>query len=285
MQEDTGAYMEQSPSEIVSGQRNDGVMQEQDRTGIPGSTIKIIAIISMFIDHFAATILARGIEANGGTVVLSFSNGIPEPIVFVYFVMRLIGRLGFPIFIFLLVEGFQHTRNRWKYLLRLFLFALVSEIPFDLAFNISRTRLLQGTFIEFGYQNVFFTLAIGMLTIICMDLVWNTSLPKGVRVILQFPIMVTGAILAELLQTDYGAAGVLAIAMMYFCRNLKPVLGSLFTCLVLVITNFFEITAFFILIPIANYNGKRGLNLKYVFYAFYPVHLLLLAGVCVLLGY
>ncbi|MBQ8983638.1 MAG: conjugal transfer protein TraX [Lachnospiraceae bacterium] len=257
----------------------------QEKKGISGSTVKLIAIITMFIDHFAATIIERGIYANGGMIDYSFEGGMPEPIVIVYMILRLIGRLGFPIFIFLLIEGFKYTRNRWKYLLRLAIFALVSEIPFDLAFWISRNQIFKGKFIEFGHQNVFFTLAIGMLTIICMDLILNTKMPTAVKVILRILIMIAGAATAELLRTDYGALGVFAISAMYFFRNKKPVLGALFTCIVLTIGNLFEFTSFLVLLPIAKYDGRRGLNLKYVFYAFYPVHLLLLAGVCLLLGY
>ncbi len=108
---------------------------------LSGSDLKIIAVIAMFLDHLAATVLVRCLV----TGVFWDQAAWYE----VYQVMRNIGRVAFPIYCFLLVEGFIHTSDRRKYALRLFLFALISEIPFDLAFN--------AQVLEFGYQNVFFT--------------------------------------------------------------------------------------------------------------------------------
>lgn len=135
---------------------------ETGKKGIPGSTIKIIAVAAMLIDHVAAALLTRMLIQKGAWALRYMGeearnawmaeNGL------LYYgteVMRIIGRLGFPIFCFLLVEGFQKTRNRHKYAFRLGLFALISEIPFDLAFC--------GKVLEFHYQNVYFTLLIGML--------------------------------------------------------------------------------------------------------------------------
>ena len=110
------------------------------KKGITGSTLKIIAIIAMFIDHFAAIVMDRYLFASGFYVrdtesgILAIDPSIPNGMM-IYWIdvaLRLIGRIGFPIFCFLLIEGFIHTRCRWKYLLRLTIFALVSEIPFDL---------------------------------------------------------------------------------------------------------------------------------------------------------
>ena len=133
------------------------------RKGLSGSTLKIIAVVTMLIDHIGAAILARmmmvnglgGIDQSDTTAVMQwYSNN--TTLFQVYQVMRSIGRIAFPIFCFLLVEGFEHTHDRKKYALRLGLFALISEIPFDLAFS--------SEVLEFQYQNVFFTLFIGMLT-------------------------------------------------------------------------------------------------------------------------
>ena len=105
--------------------------------GLSGSTLKLIAIITMLIDHIGAAVIARLLIAGQGS----------EMLYKIYYAMRAVGRVAFPIFCFLLVEGFFYTGSRKKYALRLFGFALLSEIPFDLAFS--------GKILEFGYQNVF----------------------------------------------------------------------------------------------------------------------------------
>ncbi len=135
-------------------------MEMEKKSGLSGSTLKWIAIAAMFIDHVAAALLARLIVTGQGNA----------PLYGVYLAMRFVGRLGFPIFCFLLVEGFQRTRDRWKYARRLGTFALVSEIPFDLAFN--------GQVLETAYQNVFFTLLLGLLLLCCLEL---PDAPKSSR--------------------------------------------------------------------------------------------------------
>ena len=117
--------------------------------GISGSTLKLIAIVSMLIDHTAATVIRA--------LLISASPDWQPGLRTLYSVSRDIGRLAFPIFCFLLVEGFLHTRNPKKYAGRLFLFALISEIPFDLA--------LQSGWFDPGKQNVYFTLLIGLLVL------------------------------------------------------------------------------------------------------------------------
>jgi hypothetical protein len=96
-------------------------------------------------------------------------------------------------------------------------------------------------------------------------------------------ILVAGMVLATLLKTDYSAFGVLTIAAVYGLRrsHVKAALGA---CIVLTIMSLNEITAFFALIPVALYNGKRGLKLRYVFYIFYPAHLLILYLICYFMG-
>ena len=96
-------------------------------------------------------------------------------------------------------------------------------------------------------------------------------------------ISIAGMILAYLLHTDYSSVGVLAIVVMYLLRN-KPIRGAAMTCFILMCSSIFEATALLILIPVKLYNGSRGWNLKWIFYAFYPVHLLILGLACILMG-
>lgn len=246
--------------------------------GLSGSTLKLIAIITMLIDHVGAAVVARILASGDGSGTLYG----------VYFALRNIGRIAFPIFCFLLVEGFEHTRDRKKYALRLLAFALISEIPFDLAFS---SKVL-----EFGYQNVFFTLFLGLLTIMAFHTVeekmgWHPLLrgdgqqPKEYWRVLLSWIALTGVVLAGmgcayLLRTDYAARGVMCILVLYLFRRNRG-MQILAGCLAFF---WWELPALVAFIPIAFYNGKRGWNIKYFFYLFYPVHLLLLYLVCLYLG-
>ncbi len=258
------------------------------KKGITGSTLKIIAIIAMFIDHFAAIVLDRYLLASEFYVQSSNGMGIDPNVpngMLIYWIdmlMRLIGRLGFPIFCFLMIEGFGYTRSRWKYLLRLIIFALLSEIPFDLAFNM----------VGESYQNVFFTLAIGLAVIWGIELATNRIEQKihgksqDIRqVIVAVVITAIGCLVAEALYTDYASTGIIAIAIMYWLKkNNSKVAAIVGGCTVLTIAMPIEFTGFATVPLIAKYNGQRGLKLKYVFYLFYPLHILLWYLVCLWMG-
>ena len=127
----------------------------QKRQGLSGTTLKLMACITMLIDHIGASCLEAGLLvpliASG-----TFSTD-PAAVSLLQMdrVLRYIGRLAFPIFCFLLVEGFLHTHDVKRYVERLFLFGLLSEVPFDMAFF--RTPF------HWGNQNVYWTLALGVL--------------------------------------------------------------------------------------------------------------------------
>ncbi|MGN0368482.1 MAG: TraX family protein [Wujia sp.] len=254
------------------------------QTGMSGSTLKLLAMGSMLIDHIGATIVERQMLRNP-------SNFAPDgtlelnAIVILYFVMRIIGRLAFPIFIFLLVEGYSHTRNPRRYIVRLLLFAGISEIPFDLAFRISSRKARQGVWIDTSAQNVFFTLAIGLAAIHMIKQVQERYGKKGKSIAIQMVVIVLTALLAELLHTDYAAAGVLAIIVAYYTKELSVRQRTIFFCIPLVIASPLEVAAVVDSCFFRRYNGTRGLSLKWVFYLFYPLHLLVLAGVCIMMGW
>lgn len=222
--------------------------------GISGSGLKIIAVLSMLTDHVGAILLG--------------SYEVP------YYACRIAGRIAFPIFCFLLTEGFFHTKNRSKYFLRLFLFAWISEIPFDLAFS--------GAVFFPGYQNVFFTLSIGLLTIQGMSLCKERLSSPSARAGCNLAVLAAGMLAAWLLKTDYGEVGVLTIALFYSLHETR-VLATGAACLVLCLSNLIEFSACAAIPLVACYSGKRGISLKYAFYVFYPAHLLLLALVSRLL--
>ncbi len=241
--------------------------------GIPGSTLKLIAIITMLLDHIGASLLEpmlMNAATAAGMTTWSYEAlfSICPELMIPYSILRLIGRIAFPIFCFLLVEGFLHTRNVKRYALRLGLFALISEIPFDLAFRRQA--------FYWDYQNVFFTLFIGLLVIACLhaseEFFAGKKLPCA---LMNLIIVIVGMLLAYLLKTDYGCMGVLTIIILYELRRnrLSAISGA---CFCLTCMSLLEITSFISVPLVKKYNGERGLSLKYFFYAFYPVHLFLL---------
>ncbi len=267
---------------------------------ITGFHLKLIATISMFIDHFAAVVVWGSINASYGVSgSIGIDSGLLEKFLTwiaynrdfvwtVYETLRLIGRIAFPIYCFLIVEGFLHTKNVAKYALRLGIFAVISEIPFDLAFS--------GIWWESAYNNVFLTLVIGLLVIwglsyvlkfhsYWMEQKWDGFIGKVLTIGAGTILIFAGGYTAEyFLNTDYGAAGVVTIVIMYILRKM-PWLGFFLAVLALTaMTNSTEIIALVGLVPMCYYNGERGKNIKYFFYAFYPVHLLLLWLVTVAIG-
>lgn len=213
--------------------------------------LKCIAILAMLTDHIGAVF-------------------VPENTL-CYMMMRAIGRISFPIFCFLIVEGFYHTHNLRRYEGRLLLFACLSEIPFNLAFY-RRIFFWQ-------HQNVFFTLWIGLGTIFLLQKVSDQiELPMLQKRMLQGFIFITAGLCAYGIHSDYDFVGIFMIVAFYFFRKEHK---RLFFSLCIICLCFFEVQEFFALfalIPIFCYNGKKGLSLQYFFYLFYPFHLLLIYG-------
>ena len=203
--------------------------------------------------------------------------------------MTCIGRLSFPIFAFMIVEGYFHTKNLKKYVLRLLVFAIISEIPFNLAMG---SRVFYPL-----HQNVLwsFLIAIGLMH-------WNekakATQKKWRQIVVGCVTVLLGYILGLLTMVDYYHAGILTVLVFYFFRQKKwwSYLAQ-FVCLWYINTEIlggfgYEIPLFgktvfvqrqgfalLALIPIWLYRGKQGYHskmLQYVYYAFYPVHLLIL---------
>jgi len=227
-------------------------------------TLKMIAVVTMFIDHFA--------HMFGGRLVFAL---VPA--------MRAVGRLAFPIFVYFIGEGYRRTGDVNKYLARLGIFALISEIPFDLmAHNVRNIPMLYPlTWLELSHQNVFFTLFLGLFA----ANIYNkaSTIPKLVA-LLPLPF-----VLAYFLQADYGVVGVV---MVFGCAVLdhKPLrLALLFAGgLVLYSPLPADVAAAWMvgytaaLGLLVYYNGTQGPRLKWMFYSFYPLHILVLFGLLVL---
>lgn len=225
---------------------------------LSGSSLKLLAVIVMLIDHTAAFILYLYKPATQPILLLGSHE------LSLYRIMRYIGRTAFPIFAFLLVEGFCHTRNKKKYGRNLLIFAIISEIPWNL--------LHSGTYF-YNKQNVFFTLLLGYIGMAVIERYQDTKLV--LCKIKQTAILLILLLLSILLKADYGIVGfgyVLLIYVLRYNRIFQAILGICFLP-----SKWIGGMAF---IPINLYNGKRGFikgNIsKYLFYGFYPLHLMCL---------
>ena len=230
------------------------------RRGLSGTALKYIACLSMLLDHIGASCLEAGLlQGSSSPILLQLDTAL-----------RLIGRLAFPIYCFLLVEGFVHTHDVRRYFRRLLLFGLVSEIPFDLAFF--RTPFY------WGHQNVYWTLSLGVLALMALR---HFETPDGHAEWRGLACAFGCAALALLAATDYDAIGVLIICALYLTRNDRRL-----QCIAGAVLFAFELTAPLAFVSLWFYNGQRGRcsrTLQKVFYWFYPVHLALLAAITNLL--
>ena len=211
--------------------------------------LKTIAVFSMLLDHIASILLA-----DDYTAVKIFGRSVE-----VYTILRIIGRLAFPIYSFLLVEGFLHTHDRKRYGLRLFAFALISEIPWNLAHA--------GTYRSPG-QNVFFTLFFAYLGLCCIE-AYKDDLFRTTGILAALYAVTL------LFRSDFGVVGFGFVLLLYFFRNRRLLQALCAGCFLP--GTWAPGLAF---IPISFYNGKRGYIrsrfLQYAFYAVYPLHLLVL---------
>lgn len=227
----------------MNGQSASLLENSNCKFGLDSFTLKWIALIAMMIDHVGAVLF-------------------PDVIM-----LRIVGRISFPIYAFLVTEGFFHTRDVKKYMLRLLAFAFLSEIPFDLAVN--------GVVLEFGHQNVFFTLCIGVFFMYAYS--QQTAVWEKVLCV----IFVT--LLGDVFMVDYGAWGVLMIFCFYIFREWRGMKYLTVGCINVIAFGYIQSFAVLSFLPIALYNGKKGRGLKYFFYAAYPIHLLILCIVKMLM--
>lgn len=210
--------------------------------------LKIIALLSMFCDHFGYIFFHK----------LTFLN--------------IIGKIAFPIFAFQISEGYIHTKNLEKYFYRLLIFAIISQIPFMLFLsNISNNYLL---------LNIFFTLLLGLSAITIYD--------KSSNKIIGIFLAICIAGISELLKCDYGWFGVTVIFLFYMFKNNKLWMNISIIISILIkyvisfiqypssINMYLAIATILSLIFINLYNGKKGKNTKYLLYIFYPLHLMVL---------
>jgi hypothetical protein len=233
-------------------------------------TLKLIALACMFMDHLAAV----------------FPQYFP-------FIFRNFGRVAMPLFVYFVAEGCRRTGSMPRYLARLGLFALVSQIPFSLAFSYMRHRELRFSFLS--DTNIFYTLFLGAL---CVFIFQKLKELRGGAWLIFFPLAVL-MFIADRIGADYGGRGVLFLFLMYVIPEKRPRIIAMAAFMLFMYGNFLP-GALFSGIGIAPYmnvrftgmlagglasavlaalyNGERGPGMKWFFYAAYPAHLLLLGG-------
>lgn len=228
-------------------------------------TLKLIAIICMTIDHIG---LCIGTTYKDGSYYLTGLMSFDT-----YSILRIIGRIAFPIFCYLIVEGLFYTKDVINYTIRLFVFALVSQIPFSL--------MTRRTPFDFSKNlNVYFTLFLGLITIAVIEYckvqrkreIINTP----IFVVISFVTILCTTTFADTINTDYAGFGVIIIVIFYVFKD-KPLLTFLGLLIaIFLMSNGTELYALIALIPIILHNHKKGPSAKYVFYTYYPAHMLIL---------
>ena len=218
-----------------------------------GAQLKYIAFLSMLIDHVNKALMYPLLTENG------FLRYVSD-------VFDILGRVAFPLFMFFLVEGFFKTGNRFKYLLNLIVFGIISEIPFDL--------FQSAVLFQPNSNNVMFTLALALVMIWVID---ELKVPKSYIIppVLWFPvsiiIVITTCLLSMIWGLDYEYHGILIAYFFYIFRN-NPILSIIGGYLSIFKTPWALLGFGWTL----TYNGKRGKQNKILNYLFYPVHLLIL---------
>ena len=238
------------------------------------AVLKYVAALFMFIDH-AAVAMMQIVYASKGTEIYANVNVLTK----IYNVMRHIGRFSFPVFCFFIVEGYCRTRSRSKYLLKLIVFGVISQIPFE------KALFTEASISKGNYLNVFFTLALGLMSIWLMDAVLfgrYAEIPERIKnwpIVLR-ALLVVAAIVAicyisNYFHTDYRYGGILVIIVLYLLWS-NPGGSCSAAYVVLCAYNKSEVWCLPAIILLMMYNGNRGKQFKYFFYFFYPAHLTLL---------
>ncbi len=242
-------------------------MTKQKSFGIDSCTMHVLAMALMLCDHLWATFFPT----------MEW--------------LTCVGRLAFPLFAFMIAEGYAHTSNVKKYLLRMLVCAVLSEIPFDL--------IAGGTVFYPYHQNVLWTFLIALCTMVLSDKL-RTRFSNRLPLAYLFTFLLVAAVflIGTITMVDYYGAGVLTVLVFHYFRGNKwylrllQLLGLVVLHIGILGSYYYTLTignleieivqqgfALFALVPIWLYNGRQGYHAKpfrYFCYAFYPLHLLIL---------
>lgn len=250
----------------------DHIYNKKAKHQITSSVLRLIAMISMLIDHVGLIIIKNGILY--GYDELTFETAITTDVgnkwYILYVVCRMIGRISFPIFCFLLVEAVLRTKNIVLYLVRLFLLALVSEIPFNL--------MCSACVLNSDKQSVIITLFLSAITILILENTREFSIS-------QLIVIVVSCVAAYFSRCDYGVLGIILCVMIYYLRMERKYRAIFITVFMFAVTFKFYgdglqlYGAGALAGPIIYfYNGKLGYEWtpRTFNYLFYPIHIALL---------
>ncbi len=223
--------------------------------------LKLIACIVMAIDHFGYGILHNYMIAHAMDVAPEVYTRLNKA----YEVCHGIGRIAFPIFTFFIVEGFFRTRNVYKYALRLGIFAVISEIPFDLG--------LYGVMFKWDHQNIILTFFIALVMLLCIRFLEKNvmGLSEPVVYFTYICAVIAFADAAYLLSADYSWKCMLLVAVLYFTRKYAP-----FNLIAGAAATSWEKYGPISFLLLYLYDPEIRPKHKYAFYVFYPLHLMIL---------
>lgn len=238
------------------------------RLHLSGGGLKLLAVIIMLIDHTGAFFL---------TPLISEMPNVSSAwtIYYAMVICRSVGRIAFPIFCFLLTEGARYTHSISKYTFRLFIFTLISEIPFNLGMNAAVRHF---SFFNLQYQSVFFTLLLGILAIWSAQSIRRAVSLRWLGIVFSVLSSLVFIALGNILKTDYGSYGVFLILLFYYVPvRYRAIVGLCSALIFFPLEGTIAFYTAFSAIPLALYDGTRGKMGKYWFYVFYPAHVLILA--------
>ena len=217
--------------------------------GINGAQLKYIAFASMFIDHFNKAIITPFLTGTG-------------PMVIITTIFDILGRIAFPIFAFMIVEGFFKTKSRWKYLKNLLIFAVISEIPYGM--------FQSAEFVNTWSQNILWGLALGLFTIMVIDKLKDYIKKRPLWIFVSLLLVALSSLGSMLISSDYEYYAIIIIYLYYIFYDKKLVASGL--GYLVIIKEIYAILGF---TTVLLYNGEKGKQNNIFNYLFYPVHLLI----------
>ncbi|MDO5138750.1 MAG: TraX family protein [Oscillospiraceae bacterium] len=233
------------------------------------AVLKYVAAFFMLVDHAAVVMIMI-------SHMMGLSASEQNKVIDTYRIMRHLGRFSFPVFCFFISEGYCYTKNKIRYLCNLIVFGIISEIPFKKALFTDES-ILNGK-----HSNVFFTLALGLLSVWCIDSFLTSRyteasesikrIPIWIRTIISAAVVSALCYIAYFFHTDYRHGGVIIIVLFFLFRH-YPVFACCVAYAAICWYNRSELWSAPAFLMLMMYNGNRGRQSKYFFYIFYPLHL------------